>query len=266
MVLYFSATGNTEYIANQLASRLQDECVNILDRVKTNNTEPLTSDKPYVICAPVYVCEMPRFMAKHLKKTTFNGNREVYFVFTSGGYAGISGQLAESLIKKKDLIYKGHAEVTMPRNYVANDHYPMLEKEAVEERITNAYGQLDDIAGVIKSNGRLEARHVQLWETIVTVPFNPVWCKLVLKDKDFHVNDKCMGCGKCEKLCPLNNIKMVDEKPTWNKNCTHCMACIGNCPVEAIGYGKMTDVKTPYNIGQYQYLTDQLEQSDEGMN
>ena len=60
---------------------------------------------------------------------------------------------------------------------------------------------------------------------------------------------------------PLNNIKMVHKKPTWNNNCTHCMACIGNCPVEAIGYGKMTDVKTPYNIGKYKHVTDKLEQS-----
>ena len=260
MILYFSATGNTEYIAKQLAKRLNDDCVNLLDRVKANNTESFVSDKPYIICAPVYVCEMPRFMAAYLKKIELKGNKEVYFVFTSGGYAGISGQLAEGIVKKKKMIYKGHAEVTMPRNYVANDHYPMLEKEKVEERITKAYAQLDEIVSIIKNNGKLEARHIQLWETIVTVPFNPVWCKVKLKDKDFYVKDSCVGCGKCQRLCALNNIKMVDGKPTWNGDCTHCMACIGNCPVQAIGYGTITDTKTPYNIGQYKYLTDKLEQ------
>ena len=263
MILYFSATGNTEYIAKQLASRLNDDLINITNRVKENNLEVITSEKPYIICAPVYVCEMPRFMAKYLRKQQLEGNKEVYFVFTSGGYAGISGQLAKSLIKKKGLTYKGHAEVTMPRNYVANDHYPMLEKEAVEERITNAYKQIDDIVSTIKSNGRLTARHIALWETIVTVPFNPVWCKLQLRDKLFNVSDKCVGCNKCEELCPLNNITIKDKKPTWNGNCTHCMACIGNCPVEAIGYGKEGAGalgKTPYNIGKYKYLTDKLEQ------
>ena len=259
MVLYFSATGNTEYIAKQLASRLGDECVNILGKVKANDTEPLSSDKPYVICAPVYVCEMPRFMAKFLKKTALNGNKEVYFVFTSGGYAGISGKLAEKIIKKKDMIYKGHSEITMPRNYVVNDHYPMLKKEAVEERIEKAYAQLDNITDTIKSNGTLTARHVQLWETVVTVPFNPIWCKFQFKDKDFYAKDNCIGCGKCEKLCPLNNIKMVENKPTWNNNCTHCMACIGNCPVEAIDYKKTEGRKTPYNIGKFKYLTDKLD-------
>ena len=259
MVLYFSATGNTEYIAKQLAVRLNDESLNILDRVKANNTEALTSDKPYIICAPVYVCEMPRFMAKFLKKTALDGNKEVYFVFTSGGYAGISGKLAEKIIRKKNMIYKGHAEITMPRNYVVNDHYPMLKKEAVEERIEKAYAQLDTITEIIKSNGNLKARNVQLWETLVTVPFNPVWCKLQFKDKDFYAKDNCIGCGKCEKLCPLNNIKMVNKKPTWNNNCTHCMACIGNCPVEAIGYKKNEGRKTPYNIGKFKYLTDKLD-------
>lgn len=259
MVLYFSATGNTEYIAKQLAVRLNDESLNILDRVKANNTEALTSDKPYVICAPVYVCEMPRFMAKFLKKTALDGNKEVYFVFTSGGYAGISGKLAEKIIRKKNMIYKGHAEITMPRNYVINDHYPMLPKEAVEERLEKAYAQLASITEIIKANGNLKARNVQLWETLVTVPFNPIWCKLQFKDKDFYAKDNCIGCGKCEKLCPLNNIKMVNKKPTWNQNCTHCMACIGNCPVEAISYKKNAGMKLPYNIGKFKYLTDKLE-------
>lgn len=258
MVLYFSATGNTEFIAKEIATRLDDECINILDDIKADSLIPISSSKPYIICAPVYVCEMPRFMAKYLKRQLFVGSEDVYFIFTSGGYAGISGVLSKAMFKKKGMNYKGHAEITMPRNYVANDHYPMLEKEAVEERIKNAYYQLDDIVNKIKNKEELTSRHVQLWETLVTVPFNPIWCKLKLKDKDFHVNDKCIGCNKCEKNCPLNNIKMKDKKPTWNGNCSHCMACIGNCPVEAIGYSNMTDLKKPYNFGKFKYVINNL--------
>ena len=54
------------------------------------------------------------------------------------------------------------------------------------------------------------------------------------KADDFYAKDVCIGCGKCAKLCPLNNIAIVDKKPVWGDHCTHCMACIGNCPVEAI--------------------------------
>jgi NAD-dependent dihydropyrimidine dehydrogenase PreA subunit len=44
----------------------------------------------------------------------------------------------------------------------------------------------------------------------------------------------------------MNNIKMVDAKPFWGNNCTHCMACINRCPADAIEYGKGTIGKPRY--------------------
>ena len=258
MVLYFSATGNTEFIAQELAKRLDDECLNLLDRFKQHNHAPIHSEKPFIICAPVYVCEMPRFMAKYLKEQTFTGSKEVYFIFTSGGYCGISGIMAKALFRKKHMVYRGHAEFTMPRNYVANDHYPMLAKEEVEKRILGAYRQLDQVADCILSGSKLTARHVYFFETLITVPFNPVWCKFKLTAKDFYVKDTCIGCGKCEKLCPLNNITLTEKKPVWGNQCTHCMACIGNCPTEAIEYGTISLEKEPYNFGKYRYVINGL--------
>mgnify|MGYP002728531920 CR=1 FL=1 len=61
-------------------------------------------------------------------------------------------------------------------------------------------------------------------------------------------NDKCIGCGKCAKMCPLNNIKLKNSKPVWGKNCTHCMACICLCPTEAIEYGKKSVGKPRYHL------------------
>ena len=258
MILYFSGTGNTEFVAKELAKRLNDECMNLLGRIKNQNYEPLHSEKPFIICAPVYVSEMPRFMSKYLKKQTFSGSRDVYFIFTSGGYCGIAGVLAKSLFKAKNMVYHGHAEITMPRNYVANDAYPMLSKEETEARILSACEQLEDVISDIRSGNELKARHVYLFETLITVPFNPFWCKYRLTAKDFYVKDSCTGCGKCENLCPLNNITLKDRKPIWSNQCTHCMACIANCPVEAIEYGTMTQNKERYNFGKYRYVVENL--------
>lgn len=262
MVLYFSATGNTEFIAKEIAKRTGDTCLNLIDRIKKQDYTPIDSEKPFVICAPVYVCEIPRFMMKYLKKLTFTGSKDVYFILTSGGYCGPSGNLLKSIFKKKKMICHGHAEFRMPRNYVASDSYPMLEREQVEERITESYKQLDGVANDIISGNTLTARKVMMFETAVTVPFNPVWCKLKLTAKDFYVKDDCIGCGKCEKLCPLNNIKLVDKKPVWGKDCTHCMACIANCPVSSIEYGKVTQTKERYNFGKYKYVVKNLAEEE----
>ena len=256
MILYFSATGNTEYIAQELARRLGDECVDLLERIKKEDHSPLHSDRPFVICAPVYVCEMPRFMSKYLKEQSFTGSKDVYFVFTSGGYCGVSGPLAKSIFRKKGMNYRGHAEFKMPRNYVANDAYPMLPPEEVEERILSAREMLDPVAADILAGNRLTARHVFLLEILITVPFNPVWSKFKLQAKDFYATENCSGCGKCVRLCPLNNITLQEKVPVWGGRCSHCMACIGNCPTRGIEYGTVTQTKQPYNFGMYRYVVE----------
>lgn len=259
MVLFFSATGNTEFIARQLALKLGDDCLNLLDRVKRGDHSPLHSDKPFIICAPVYVCEMPRFLAKYLKQQTFTGSREVYFIFTSGGYAGISGQLAKAMVRKKKMKYLGHAEFKMPRNYVANDHYSMLPAEQVQERILNSCRHLEEVVADIQAGRKLKARHIWLFETIITLPFNPVWSRLKYKTDDFYTTDACVGCGKCERLCPLNNISLKERKPVWGQECTHCMACIANCPTEAIEYGTISQTKEKYRFSKYAHVVQELE-------
>ena len=169
--------------------------------------------------------------------------------------------LQNGCFARKKMNYRGHAEFKMPRNYVANDAYPMLSKEEVEDRILQSHEKIASVVADIQAGNKLTARHIFLFETIITVPFNPVWCKLKLLAKDFYSTDQCIGCGKCVKLCPLNNIEMVNGKPVWSENCTHCMACIGNCPTQAIEYGTITQDKEQYNFGKYRYVVDSL--SDE---
>ena len=64
--------------------------------------------------------------------------------------------------------------------------------------------------------------------------------------KKFRTEDSCIGCGKCEKVCPLGNIRMEKGLPQWGDRCTHCMACINFCPKDAIEYGKGSVGKIRY--------------------
>ena len=254
MVLYFSATGNTEFIAKELARRLGDSCVNLLEPIKAQEHPVLHSETPFIICAPVYICEMPRFLSRYLKEQTFSGSRDVYFIFTSGGYCGPSGVLAKAIFRKKGMRCLGHAEFKMPRNYMASDAYPMLSPEETEQRILDACRMLDGVVSAIQAGEPLVSRHVYLLETLITLPFNPVWCKFKLTPRAFHTEKACLGCGKCVKLCPLNNITLKDNQPVWGSQCTHCMACIGNCPAEAIEYGTISQSKEKYHFGKYRHV------------
>lgn len=257
MVLYFSATGNTRFIAEELAKKLGDESLDLLKRIKEKDYSPIRSEKPFVICVPVYVCEMPSFINELIRKTPFEGNKDVYFVFTSGGYSGICSTLAKRMVRKKGLNYMGAADFKMPRNYIANDTYPELPAEEIKRRIDVSYKLIPEIADLISSGQKLvkRSKHVWLFELIITLPFTPVWTRIRQGVKKFRASDKCIGCKKCARLCPLNVIKPDENgRPVWDaKMCAHCMSCIQNCPVEAIEYGDVTPPKKRYTFDRYDF-------------
>lgn len=50
-----------------------------------------------------------------------------------------------------------------------------------------------------------------------------------------HINaDKCIGCGKCVSLCPMDNLGLQSGKAVHSGCCTMCYRCINNCPEQAI--------------------------------
>ena len=59
--------------------------------------------------------------------------------------------------------------------------------------------------------------------------------------KKFAANDSCIGCGTCEKICPRNNIQLVEGKPRFGPNCIGCLSCVQFCPKQAINIGKITE-------------------------
>ena len=78
--------------------------------------------------------------------------------------------------------------------------------------------------------------------------------------KKLHVDDTCTGCGLCEKICPVDNITLVEDLPIFADRCFFCMRCISQCPQKSIQIGKMTQdkfrwkgPKGKYNSKKYNY-------------
>jgi len=48
--------------------------------------------------------------------------------------------------------------------------------------------------------------------------------------------EKCIGCGDCVDMCPVDVYEMQDEKsvPVNAEECTGCESCLEACEQEAI--------------------------------
>lgn len=55
----------------------------------------------------------------------------------------------------------------------------------------------------------------------------------------YEISDKCMKCGACKDVCPVEAISEGDKQYAIDgEKCVDCGACCGECPVEAIAPGK----------------------------
>lgn len=51
----------------------------------------------------------------------------------------------------------------------------------------------------------------------------------------FVDTEKCLGCGLCVSICPIQAISLEDKKAVIDQDkCNACMQCAKQCPVEAI--------------------------------
>ena len=56
MILYFSATGNSAFIARELAKLLGDKAVDLREKIRNNDHSPIGSEKPFIVCAHCMGC------------------------------------------------------------------------------------------------------------------------------------------------------------------------------------------------------------------
>lgn len=244
MVIYFSGTGNSKFIANVLGEKLGDTVVDGTAYIKRWEEPDFNSDKPYIFVAPIYAWRFPRVFQNWIKKGNFGENKKAYFVLTCGGSTGSAERHIRKFSKKMGIEYMGSGKIVMPDNYILMFDTP-TERE-IEVLMKSSRRDAEKIAEKISEGETLPRIKGGLGGWILSGIVNSCFYKFSTGAKKFRTTGNCIACGKCVENCMLNNIKLVDGKPVWSKNCTHCMACISKCPTGTIEYGKRTEGMRKY--------------------
>lgn len=61
------------------------------------------------------------------------------------------------------------------------------------------------------------------------------FCMCNLIKDNFYVNEDCIKCSTCIKVCPRANVSYDKSKNIkFSKHCESCLSCVNNCPKTAI--------------------------------
>lgn len=232
-------------MARQLARKLGISEVSLNPYIRSRGVLDV-ADSELVFVAPTYCWRLPRVVGRWMSLQPSLRGRKAWFVLTCGDDFGNAEAYLADTCKEVGLEFMGGIEVVMPENYIAMFKAPS-EREC-GAIVASADATIETVARYLKDRRHFPKRRVGLRDRFVSGPVNPLFYKLSVSDRKFRVKDSCVGCGRCESVCPMGNIVIREGRPRWQGSCTHCMACICRCPKEAIEYGRATEGKRRYFI------------------
>ncbi len=243
MILYFSGTGNSKYIATILAKELNEQAISANELIKNGKLLEKQGER-IIFLSPVYAWRLPRIFQEFIERCSLK-NCKAYFVFTCGDGIGNAEKHVRKFCHEIKLEVLGVYPIVMPENYIAMFKAP--PKEEIPKIIESATLKAKELAKRIKNGEPLPKVKKGVFGRLLSSKMvNGGFYAFCVSAKRFYVTDKCISCGKCQRECVYGNVIMTNGKPVWGKNCTHCMACICKCPTFAIEYGKKTKNKDRY--------------------
>jgi len=198
------------------------------------------------IVFPVYYTGMPFLVKEFIEKVNIPKDAYVFTVVTFGGSQGVSISQLEKLLNGKGAKLSASFGVRMPGNYQVM--YPPFSEEKQRECFNQEKEKVAQIVKSIENSEIVKSSGTGggIQKTIGNMLYGGLF-KPHEKDKKFWLDEKCNGCGICAKVCPVNNIKMMEGKPQWQHKCEHCLACMQWCPKASIQYKKGTVKRGRYH-------------------
>ncbi len=231
---YFSGTGNTRWACEALLQQLAENghMTSLFSIRKDTERPDLTDCDCLLIGYPVHGFNAPTPVLKFLKSLRKTQKKTpCYLVRTSGEPLKLnnaSGITPKRILKRRGYTVYGEFHYVLPYNIIFRHSDGMAARMKLGLEL-----RLPADAQKIALMQRFQVKRGPFCR-LVSFVCRVEHTAMPLIGRHFKATETCVGCGKCESVCPQKNIHICDGKPVFGKACVGCMGCVFSCPKDAI--------------------------------
>ena len=234
MIIYFSGTGNSLAIAQQIASATGEHVMPLTEAVRKN----LTGERRIGLVYPSYDFNAPPAVRNLVPRLKLDKQAYVFIVIPCGAQAGNSIWTVRRMLREKGIETSYSHKIRVPDNsaivFGRNPNEQVWKFARFAKRLKTITADVQ---------AERHAHHFAWFSPLAWVMGTERMQAWMIRTFRPAVNEeKCTGCGICARVCPMRNIG-VDEKAGIGPHCTACLACLHACPHQAIEAGGKATVK-----------------------
>lgn len=268
LIVYYTGTGSTALVADEVRKNLSGRGASVEMHRLTESTKETLLQKAktctdLILIYAVHAFNAPDIIYKWLRMleeqpATDGVKKKAMVLSVSGGGEMLSNTAcrvtARRLLENKGFEVVTEAMAVMPNNWMSPTPMEVskalvsilpqkveLWMEAYSKSQPTPFMKTKPIDRIITKLGRLEGKGA------------------VLFGKNIRVDEKCNGCGWCEKHCPAENIKLSLKEgaafatPEFSNVCDMCLGCVYGCPQNELAPGKLkfAVIKDGYPLETY---------------
>lgn len=233
--VYFSGTGNTKYCVKNFLEEYSGkaEMYSIEDR---NCLKQIEKNDEIVFAYPIQYSNLPKIVKDFIvSNSSVWQNKKIFIIATMGLFSGDGAGVSGRIFKKYKADVIGGLHLKMPDC--------VDDVKALKRSLEKNKKIVVESREKAKKAARALKKHKPTKEGLgFFYHMTGLFCQRLYfynKTKNYSSSlkidkNKCIGCGKCASICPMNNMEIKNQKAQASDMCTMCYRCISNCPKKAI--------------------------------